>query len=141
MCFVEHIQQNSEICNNCFRRVATTQQRNYFLKPLNGEMWAKKVDRPDRRWVCPSTTQHQAGDEHTDGTIRGCVCGARNMPLRPVSKSKFMRYVERVAQRLQEEGVEIDEELMRREAYGRITDPKWQGKQDELLDTISELAH
>lgn len=139
--FKNLIQRDPDICNNCFRLVAVTEERNYYVTTFNGDLWLKEVDRPDRRWVHEGNTDHQAGDTLTDGTVRCCECGVPSDTIRPVSKDHAMEHVERICDRLEEKDIEFDREQLVDIADGLLSKPEWQGRQDDAFAKAVEVAH
>lgn len=140
MLFVELIQRNSDICNNCFRRVADTVEQNYAVDTDNGDLYARHVDLPDRRWTRPGATQHQAGDTLTDGTVRACKCGIRSDTIRPVNHEKAMTYIERIADRLEEQDVFVNRDALFGAVEKLLKRPEMQGKQDTVFKKCVERA-
>jgi hypothetical protein len=137
--FQQLIQRDSDICNNCFRLTHVTVERNVAVDTFDGELWFREVDLPARSWPRYDQTQYIAGVLASDGTHRGCLCGC-DATIRPVSKGTAMGHVERIIERLQEKGVDVDPDVLRIEAWHRLGRPAWQGKQDELFGTAVELA-
>lgn len=138
------VQRDPDICNNCFRLTAVTEQRgavrDTFREDGETHVWWREVELPNRRWDRNDTTSYQQDDRLTQGTIRSCVCGLRGYPLRPVDRETAMSYVERIADRLDEKDITFSPDRLRIEAWSRLTEPEWQGKQDSAIGAALEVA-
>lgn len=142
--FQDLIQRDSDICNNCFRRTHDTFERNYvvdtFREGNETKLWAREVELPDRSWVCPDEITFVPGDEASDGTYVSCKCGIRGDPIRPVKLGHAMEHVKRIAERLDEKGVNFDHDVLLDTVRYKLSEPDNQGTQDTVFAESVELA-
>lgn len=133
--FKELIQRDSDICNNCFRRTHDTFERNYAVDTCrNGgetKLWARHIEAPDRSWRREHKTDYIPAEPASHGTYVACECGTDSM--RPVSMTRAMDFVDRIAERLDEKGVGFDREVLVSETRYLMQQPENQGKQDESV--------
>lgn len=125
------IQEDPDVCNNCFRRTHERYERNYALDVHKGESWARPVELPDRLYP-----QHITGvpnDPASHGMSIVCECGCSEA-IRPVSKDRALRHVGRIAERLEEMGVDFDRDDLFDEARRLLEQPENQCKQDSIFD-------
>lgn len=143
--FKQLIQRDSDICNNCFRLTHLTEERNVAVDTYreDGEThyWFREVDLPDRSWPLEHNTQFMLSDRMTGGTYKGCICGSPHTTIRPVTKETAMGHVERLLDRLEEKGFDVDRDEMRQYAWRLLRNPDRQGKQDSVFnDIVDETA-
>jgi len=131
MQFVEYIQQDSDICNNCFRRTHVTYERNFAVDTVDGELWARKIEVSDRSWRLPDETTKAPLGSVTDGESVTCKCGAGQVTtLRPVDTQTAIEYAKRIAKRLDEKGVNHDTDVLLDTVRQKMGESDKQGKQD-----------
>ena len=131
MQFVEYIQQDNDICNNCFRRTHVTYERNFAVDNVGDELWLRKVELSDRSWRLPDETTKAPLGTVTDGESVTCKCGAGHvMTIRPVDTQTAIEYAKRIAKRLEEKGVNHDTDVLLDTVRRKMQEPDKQGKQD-----------
>lgn len=142
--FVCTIQRDPDICNNCFRLTHVTYERNYavdsYCEDGESKVWFREVDLPPRSWPRPDETAYMPGENSADGTYLTCQCGSKHDSIRPVSKETAMVYVERILERLEEKNIDVDKTGARMIAHRLLSDPAWQGRQDDVFGRVVEAA-
>lgn len=159
--FTELIQQDPDICDNCFRRTHERFERNYRLEPYQvdfGEWDVRPVQVSGIEIELPNGDTEVLGQPPDDiygkgenltsvpadmpagGVIATCKCGFRWAPQeeveewknRPLAKKRFFEYAERLKRRLEEAGVDFDEEAFDRFLDDKKSDPDEQFSDDTL---------
>lgn len=142
--FKELIQQNPDVCANCFRRNWDRYEVNFY-QPIH-----KADDRfyplrdsiapivSDKRY--PTEETQSAYDEHGERVI--CKCGVMSAfdKERPVSKRQLLDYVNHLTDTLEELDVDFDEDVLYDHVRARKADPKYQGRDDEIIGEAVERA-
>ena len=125
------LQEDPDVCNNCFRRTHERYERNYALDTYNGEPWARHVELPDRLY--PMHITGVPNDPASHGMSIVCECGCSEA-IRPVSKRTALSHVGRIADRLEESDENFDRDDLFDEARRLLEQPQNQCKQDTIFD-------
>jgi hypothetical protein len=135
----DDVQQDGDICNNCFRRTHQTFERNYVIKTFEDELWAKQIDASPRSFSLPHQTTYVPGVNASEGTYTYCKCGS-HAALRPVPKQKAMEHAKRLYDRLEEMGAGADKNVLLDEVRERMSEPENQGRFDTVLKEAVGVA-
>jgi len=159
--FQEVVQSDPDICNNCFRRTHDRYERNYKLVPIQvgfsewdvepDEGQGVEITLPDGNTEVIGGldddvfSQHHnlkdvTGQTPSAGMIRTCACGFRWGPEedigewkdRPLPKKRFFEHAERLKERLDEAGVDFDEESFDQFLDDKKSDPDEQFADDRI---------
>lgn len=139
----DDVQQDSDICNNCFRLTHKTFERNFAVDTYTppgqntAELWAREVDLPDESWAEETTYVPQ--DPASRGTSVTCTCGCEDA-IRPISKETAMEHAKRLYERLVEKGVEVDQGVLLDEVRARMSEPENQCRFDSELKEAVKVA-
>lgn len=164
------IQSDPNICSNCFRRTHGVYERNYRLEVVqveNDEGKLKWTVEPVsvegvEIEMADGTTEEIGGMDddvfsHPDsvmeipekGALRGlrriCKCGFRYHPERewknrPLDKKTFFEYAERIADRMDEKGVNYDRAAFMDRLDELKSDPDEQFADDEMFKRAANHA-
>ena len=167
--FVE-VQQDPDVCSNCFRRTHGRYERNYRLDVVQVEdedgkqRWTvEPVEVSGVEIELPSGETELIGGMEDDvfryphettkipekGAPRGmrtiCECGFRYSPElewknRPLKKRTFFEYADRIAERLRENGVGFDEDAFFDELDALKSDPDEQFADDKMFSKAAKHA-
>jgi hypothetical protein len=99
----------------------------------DGELWAKQIDAPDRSFTHRDETTYVPGVLASEGTYVYCKCGCKEA-LRPVGMSRAIDHARRLCDRVEELGVEIDENVFLDEVRDRMSRPENQCQLDSVLE-------
>lgn len=141
----DDVQQDSDVCNNCFRRTHSTYERNFVVDTFRppgsntSELWAREVDLPDRAWTEPGKTDYVPQDPASRGTSVTCICGTGDA-MRPVSKDDAMEHAKRLYERLREYGADVDRGVLLDEVRARMSEPENQCRFDSELKEAVTVA-
>jgi len=133
--FTQKVESNTDICDNCYRRLS------YTLSPHPRHM----PDCVTSYKEYSETTEFEYFDDegnsgHPSVKKSYCKCGSvhGNSKIRPLKKHKLMEVASRVLERLEEMEVEIDES----EYYSIVSDeksnPDNQFNEEVIIETAIE---
>lgn len=141
------IQDDPDVCNNCFRRTHERYDREYAVdwvwNPSTQEydFWPRPVERGITRRRRPAETDRiPAGDRHGMRTI--CECGVRHVPederegdwkIRPLPKDLFFDYAEILAERVRELGYYFDSYRYEETLAELKSHPEWASRDDDIF--------
>lgn len=132
--FRDLIQADPNICNNCFRRTHETYERNYAVDTYRDggdtKLWARQIEAPDRSY--PESVTYIPNDLASHGTSVVCECGCPEA-IRPVSTRKAISHAKRLCDRLEEKGVDFDEDTVLDVTRELLSQPENQGTQDDVF--------
>lgn len=164
--FSDLIQGDPDICDNCFRRTRDRYERNYRVEPYFDEEegeWdvhaidVQAIELDDGTLIGGYDDNVFRRSEETEriperGGYRGmvtiCECGFRWVPEhimeewknRPLDKSTFFEYLERLCERLREAGVDFDDALLYDIADDLKSDPDEQFADDRIYSEAIEKS-
>lgn len=152
----ENIQEDPDICSNCFRRTHDRFERNYRVEVVkeDGEskLWFAEVDGfSDSVFRREKNTTRIPENGGYRGMITICKCGFRYVPShildekddwknRPLNKSTFFDYAENIEERMVENGVDFDKETYYSTLDRLKSDPEKQFKDDSLFEKACKKA-
>lgn len=135
----KEVQEDSDICNNCFRRTHVTYERNFSVTTFNGELWAKEIEAPDRSYKLPDQTTYVPGVNASEGTHVYCTCGCYEA-IRPVTTQRAMEHAKRLYDRLEEMGADVGRDVLLDEVRHRVTQPENQCQLDSVLSEAVQCS-
>lgn len=151
--FQERIQEDPDICNNCFRRTHDRFVNNYSVDTYEGELWIKKIEGvSDSLYRHDDDTDRIPADKMTAGQKTVCVCGFRPFSQdhesdsdwkdRPLSKERCLAHAHRLHARLSEAGIEIDKDCFLDVLESLKSDPDNQFADERLYQqAIERVRH
>lgn len=138
--FTELIQRNPDICSNCFRRRFVRFEKNYYVGQDSGDIYVTEI----RDSIRPIVSDERHGvsvvsapsDRVTRGMTTACQCGVyfHGATVRPQDADTILDMTKRLRDRLDEEHVDFDTDVLFSRVRDCITDPDMQGRQDEMFD-------
>lgn len=147
--FVERIQQNPNVCSNCFRRTHVRFRLTHRYQTYDGELVCEEVDgeaypKPRRarkgvtvRDVFPAD---QAASTHETNR---CPCGAYSnyTTLRPLDKDRLIEYGQRVAEEFnRQEDVRFDDDAFFDTLRELKSNPDRQFEDDSIFTEAVSVA-
>lgn len=133
--FYDKVEDNSHICDNCYRRLR------FVLKPHESmpDVVTEKLEYTESANFSHFDDKYETGRPSRKKSY--CECGnVDDAKLRPFDKKQLMEVAERVTERLSEEGVEINEELFLDIVYAHKSDPDNQFNEEVILEEATERS-
>lgn len=127
--FTQEIEKNSHICDNCYRRLR------FVLKPHESmpDVVGDKMEYTNEAHFAYFDDRQETGRPSRKKSY--CKCGnVDDAKIRPLDKKEMMETAERVIERLDEEGIDVDEELFLNTVYHHKSDPDNQFNEEVILE-------
>lgn len=137
--FKDYIQRNSNICSNCFRRMFTEYERNFFVDQYGGDTWVRPIRDSIKSIVSSQRFGHDVEFAHAEYTTQGekliCECGVfhSQQTIRPLKTRTLIEMTHRLVERLEEADFEFDKDTLYDEVRAGAEEPDMQGKQDRIF--------
>lgn len=133
--FTQEIENNPNICENCYRRLR------FVLKPHESmpDVVTDKLEYTDSAYFGHFDDKQETGRPSRKKSY--CECGnVDDAKIRPFDKKQLLNAGERVVERLSEEDYEVNEDLFMDIVYGKKSDPDNQFNEEVILEEATEQA-
>lgn len=144
---IQDLQRDPAICGNCFRRKYDVVEKNYTIEGFGERhIWPKEVaDNDELDIVWYDENIERIPSEQYRGMVNICVCGHRHSHeydwrKRSLSKKETYKTAARVLERIEEYGLEFDEEVFWDTLKPLKKDPDMQFAADNLFMLAIEEA-
>jgi len=133
--FTQKVESNTDICDNCYRRLSYTLSPHPRHMPDCVTSYKEYSETTDFEYF-----DDEGNSGHPSVKKSYCKCGSvhGNSKIRPLSKSKIITVANRVLERLEEQEIEIDEDKYFSTVRREKSDPDNQFNEEVILETAIE---